>query len=55
MDRKGQSVHGPVSKLAANYYPQLQSKFVFLNPPKWMRVVYSCMKAILPKRNMEKV
>jgi hypothetical protein len=54
-DRRGQKVFEPVSKNCANYYPQLQSKFVMINAPSWIAVIFSLMKRIMPARNFAKV
>jgi len=55
MDRRGGKVYGPVSKACANYYPQLQSKFVMINTPSWMSIVWQFVKRIMPKRNVDKM
>ena len=55
MDRRGQKIHQPVSVACANYYPQLQSKFVLIHPPSWISVMMNLMRRIMPKRNMDKI
>merc|ERR1711871_959636 len=55
LDRRGQKVHRPVSEASANYYPQLQSKFVLLHPPSWISMMMGFMRRVMPKRNMDKV
>ncbi len=54
-DRRGQKVFVPVAKASANYFPQMQHKFVMVNTPGWISAIFGLMKSIMPARNFNKL
>eukprot|EP00944_MAST-04C_sp_MAST-4C-sp1_P002332 g2332.t1 len=54
-DRRGEKIFIPVAKASANYYPQMQHKFVMVNAPGWISAIFGLMKRVMPARNFSKL
>jgi hypothetical protein len=54
-DRRGEKVFVPVAKASANYYPQMQHKFIMVNAPGWISAIFGLLKSFMPARNFNKM